>query len=205
MNTANRVLWALIGLLLLAVSVFGVMASQGWLPFIDRDGAVLTQVAIERWEDWSTWATAATIAGGAILVVLGILLVRAQLRGPGGGSISDLVVRPESPDATGPRPGPTVAEAPAGQTLVSASALHHALARDLETDRAVRHAAVHITGRRPEPSVSVRLAVTSEADIAQLQRSLHRAFERFAATSGLQPRLTEVTIRMAEQRPQRVH
>ena len=41
MNTGNRVLWSIIGALLLAAGVVGVLASQGRLSNVDRNATTV--------------------------------------------------------------------------------------------------------------------------------------------------------------------
>ena len=192
----NRVLWSIIGAILLAAGAFGVIVSQGWLSTIDRHQSLLTTGMIDPWNAHSGLAAGLTIAGGLIVAVLGFFLVRAQLRGRGGSLMRDLTFgAPATPPSD---------EADTGRTEVASTALHHALERDLTTDRNVRRAAVRLTGPTQHPQLLVRLAVTPDADIARVAGHLDRAVQRFVTTSGVTPDLSDVVVRMPARAPERV-
>jgi hypothetical protein len=197
-NTANRVLWIVVGLLLLAAGVVGALASQGRLPGVDRGSTLLTPAAGERWRDWGGWAPAASIAAALLLASLGFLLLRAQLRGHAGPDMPDVLLPP--------RPSGDEAQAPggAGRTLVTTPALNRALTRDLQTHRRVRRAAVHLTGKPRRPALLVRLAVAPDADIPELRAYVDQSLGRLTSTSGVHPHLDEVVVSMATQEPARV-
>lgn len=191
MNTANRALWLVVGLILLAVGVLGTLASLGRLG-VDRDMPVLAPAAISRWRDWGGSAPAVTIAAGLVVALLGLLLLQAQLRRHGGPDLPDLLVAPEAP---APEPG---------RTVVAATALDQALSRDLQAHRRVRRAAVHLIGKPQRPELRVRLAVTPDADLAELRTHLDHALLRLASTSGLRPDRGEVVVSMGGQHSGRV-
>jgi len=91
-----------------------------------------------------------------------------------------------------------------GRTKVTSSALHHALERDLTTDRNVRRAAVRLSGPSQHPELLVRLAVTPDADIASVAGHLEGAVQRFSTTSGVTPDLADVLVRIPAGAPHRV-
>ena len=196
MNTGNRVLWSIIGALLLAAGVVGVLASQGTFSNVDRNQPLLTTGMIDWWNARSALAAGLTIAAGLLTAVLGFLLLRAQLRGRGGAPMRDL--------AFGARRTAASEGIDTGRTKVASSALHHALEHDLTTDRNVRRAAVRLTGPSEHPELLVRLAVTPDADIARVAGHLEGAMQRFTTTSGVTPDLSDVLVRIPVGAPQRV-
>jgi hypothetical protein len=191
----NRVLWSIIGAVLLIAGILGVLVSQGWPSTIDRHRPLLTDGTIQWWRSHSGLAAGLTIAAGVLVAVLGFLLLRAQLRGRGGTPMHDL--------SYGGAPAPEGADT--GRTGVASSALHDALERDLATDRTVRRAAVRLTGPTQHPQLLVRLAVTPDADIAHVAGHIDRAVQRFATTSGVTPNLSDVVVRIPARAPERVH
>jgi hypothetical protein len=196
MNTGNRVLWSIIGALLFAAGVVGVLASQGAISNVDRQQPLVTTGMTDWWNAHSGLAAGLTIAGGLLAAFLGFWLLRAQLRGRGGPPMRDLAFG--TPDAAA-SDGNDI-----GRTKVTSNALHHALERDLATDRNVRRAAVRLTGPSEHPELLVRLAVTPDADIARVAGHLEGAVQRFATTSGVTPDLSDVLVRIPAGAPQRV-
>jgi hypothetical protein len=190
-NRHNRLLWTVVGLVLLLGGAALALASRGKLG-ADPSTPLVSPTARQRWHDGGSWTVAAAIAVAVLVAVLGFLLLRAQLRRRAG------------------RPLPPVLAAPAseyipGTTRVSTTALHHALTRDLRNHPAVRGAGVQLAGRLHRPLVYLRLAVTPEADIGAVRGHVDEAMARFAATSGWRPEVAEVTVKLDSRPPARVH
>jgi hypothetical protein len=61
----------------------------------------------------------------------------------------------------------------------------------------------HLTGRGP-PTVSLRLSVTQDADLARVRDRVETALTRLAVTSGVQPSVREVLVSVADRGPGRV-
>lgn len=222
----NRTLWTVIGLVLLAAGLTGLLIGSGVLSFVDRQQVLLPTTVIDAWNRNEAWLLALTIAAGVVVALLGVLLIRAQLRRRGGPPMADLYL-PALPEPTVPEPTmaePTMAEPagaeptlaappeaaptgtpqPEGGTEVASRALHRALQRDLESDGQIRDATVRLSGPADHPRLLVRLAVTADADVAALASHVDRVMHRFTTTSGLQPDLAEVVVRMPTRAPSRV-
>lgn len=187
----NRILWLLIGLLLLAAGVVGLLAGTGTLSFVDKQRALLTPELIDAWNRNPALSTALTIVGGLILALLGGLLLRAQMRWRDEPPMRDLYLPPRV-DSTETEPAPVER----GGTEVASRALQRALRRDFESDGQVRDATVRLTGPTEHPHLQVRLAVTPDVDMARLAGHVDRVVNRFATTSGVHPDLSEVVVRM---------
>jgi hypothetical protein len=202
----NRTLWTIVGLVLLGAGVTGLLVSYGLLSFVDRQQVLLPATVIDFWNRHETWALTLTILAGLLVALLGFLLLRAQLRRRGGAPIADLYLppRPAPTEADPTAAEPAEAPQPEGGTEVASRALHRALQRDLESDRQIRDAAVRLTGPADHPRLLVRLAVTADADVAALADHVDRVMHRFTTTSGLQPDLSEVVVRMPTRTPARV-
>jgi hypothetical protein len=192
----NRTLWTIIGLVLLAAGVVGLLAGYGALPFVDRQQVLLPPELIDVWNRYRPWSLALTIVAGLLVAVLGLLLLRAQFRRRGGPPMADLYLLPS--------PEPTEAPQPEGGTGVASRALHRALQRDLESDQQIRDAAVRLTGPPHHPRLLVRLAVTADADVGRLAGHVDRVMHRFTTTSGVQPDVSEVVVRIPAHAPARV-
>jgi hypothetical protein len=198
MNVGNRVLWSIVGLILLAAGVLGVLAYRGWLG-VGRNQSILTTDEAQPWRSWPGWVVALVIVGGLLVAVLGLAILRAVLRVRRGTPMADVALREPMPP-----PDLTVQPPPAGATVISTSALKHSLTKDLERGRQVRDAAVAIVGPHERPRLVMRLSVTQDVEMAPLADHVDRAVARFARTSGLAPEVAEVTVKVADRQPERV-
>lgn len=181
MDTANRVLWTVIGVVLLVAGGLTVAASAGWLPGANADSPLLWDALIEQWRDWEPWVWVAVAVLGAVLVWLGVLLIRGQLRRGGGHAMSDLVI--EAPDGR-------------GRTVVGRSTLAHATEQDLEHIRSIDGAAVGLFRDGDGTEVRARLDVRGDTSLSDVAGDVGKAFSRFATTSGLGLGAVDVTVRV---------
>jgi hypothetical protein len=183
MNTANRVLWAVVGVLLLALGVLGTLASLGRLPWLKSGTALLPTSLNANWHRFGFWAPLVAIAVGVVLVALGLLLLRAELRRRSHRPMPALVL-------PAPTPG-------GGTTFVGSDTLEKALSRDLARSRHLTDATAYLTGDPSRPTVALRLAVSPGADLSQVKHVVDGALHRFAATSGVSPTVSDVDVRVA--------
>lgn len=201
MNTGNRVLWTVIGLLLVGLGVVGALVSLDRMPGADRRQSLLWPQLLEQWRRWEGWATAGVIVLGLLAAVLGVLLLRAELRPRGRRHLDDLVsgerarhrpgARPASDEPTGQPPGPA-----AGVTQVRYRAVAESLERDLRHQQAVHRANVMICGRPDRPEVLLNLTARPGADLAVLRHAVRDALSRFTATTGLTPASVQVNAQV---------
>jgi hypothetical protein len=212
-NAANRLLGVAVGLVLLALGVLGILAGSGLLPGVDPDGPVLSDEFRTRWHEWGGWAVAGTIAAGVLVALLGLWLMLAERRRPGGRTLADLVWRtaPDTEAATGTGQVDTdatgtgqVGTEATGHVHVGAAALNRALTRDLQAIPAVDRARVHLTGRRDQSQLRLRLRLASDADLTELHRHVDAVLHRFAATTGLRPEVGDVDVQIADRAASRV-
>lgn len=184
-NAANRVLWTVVGLVLAAAGAAGVLASFDYLPGTDADAPLLSPALRERWREVEPWGLWGIGLLGLVLAVLGLILLIAELRRPGGPVLGELHLLPDRP----------------GDTRVRGRVVRHGLERDLARDREIRTAAVTVTGAAPRPDLSIRLDLEPRADLATVRDYVTGALDRFSRTYGLQPRRLEVTARVAGPAP----
>jgi hypothetical protein len=185
-NTANRVLWSVFGALLVLAGAAGILASRGWLPGVGRHRLLFPADAGATWDDWGAWAPVLTITAGVLVALLGLWLLRAELR------VHD---RPSLPDPTLRTPaGPGEA---GGRTRIDTAVLAKAMRRDLQSDPAIKGAHVRITGRPEHPEVSVRLEVEQGADLHPVRGHVDRALDRLAATMPGSPTIDQVLVSTA--------
>jgi hypothetical protein len=200
MNTGNRVLWTLIGLLLTAAGVFGVLVSLDRIPGTYPQTRVLSPQLLEQWRRWEGWATAGVVVLGVLAAVLGLLLLRVQLRKRGRRHLADLTFGQRSAYRPGARPPQAAEESgpPAGVTQVRYRAVAHSLERDLQAQAGVQRANVMICGRADRPEVLLDLTAPAGADLVALRGTVGAALERFSATTGLTPASVHVNTRVAK-------
>ncbi len=186
MNTANRVLWSVIGGVLVLAGAAGILASQGWLPGVDQHRLLFTTDAGATWHRWGVWAPILSIAVGVILAFLGFWLLRAELR---------VHARPSLPDTS--LRTPTGAPGAGGRTRVDTSVLARAMRQDLQSDPYIKGAHVRITGKPEHPEVSLRLEVEKDSDLHPVREHVNRALDRLAATMPGTPTIDEVLVSAA--------
>jgi hypothetical protein len=176
-KTGNRVLWTVVGLVLLAAGVAGLLINLDRMPGTDPGQPVIWPELAEQARSWRPWLLAAVIVLGLVLVVLGGLLLRAQLRRRGGVSLPDL--RLDSADQH-------------GQTVVGTRVMVNGLAHDLENQAGVSRAAAHLSGDTRRPNLRLWLTVEPGTHLDRIQQQVRDALRRFTTTTGLTP--GEVTI-----------
>lgn len=187
-NAANRVLWTVIGLVLLAAGVAGVLANRGWLPGADADAPLLWPELRHWWREIDPWGLVVTGLLGAVVALLGLILLAAEFRSRGAPALGELRLAHERP----------------GSTRVRGPVVGHGLERDLTRDPGIHAAAVAITGTAPRPELWVRLDLERQADLATVREHVDGALDRFARTYGLRPRKLDITTRVVGPPPARV-
>ncbi|GAA2108295.1 hypothetical protein [Actinomadura alba] len=194
MDRFNRVLWAMIGLVLAVVGAVGVAAGRGHLPGVDPRGALLPRWLLTRWHSWGWWAWAALAVAGLILAWSGWRLLRAELRPGGRRSLpADLVLEAGDDRET------------AGKVSLNSPALADATASALERHAAVEHAFVRLLGDARHPELRARIDMAGDTDLRVVGEHLGRTVEQLTATSGLRPDPVEVTVRPGGDTGSRVH
>ncbi|CAA9225225.1 MAG: hypothetical protein AVDCRST_MAG20-801 [uncultured Acidimicrobiales bacterium] len=179
LDRVNRTVVSLLGLLLLAVGVYGLLRGAGAFGD-DRAGDRLrTQAMADFVADNDHWLWAA-VAAVALLIALGALLwLLAQLRpSPSLGQL---------PVVTG--------EAAAGRTTLDTSAISAAVTRDIEVDPDVNSARVRVVPVGDAMGLDVRAVVADHGDVHAVRRRIETVvLERARAALG-RPDLT-ATLRL---------
>src|SRR5258705_2575179 len=116
MTTLNRTLWIVVGLVLVAAGVLGIVAHNGGLHWAPKNKALLPGDTVQRATAAPVWVLLVGVAVGVVLAALGLLLMRGQIR-------------------SGPRSWPDLSSAPStvvpGHTVASANVLARAVRRDI--------------------------------------------------------------------------
>ncbi|MGW4033534.1 alkaline shock response membrane anchor protein AmaP [Streptomyces sp. NPDC004838] len=190
LRTVNRVVLGLAGVVLLCVGGGVLAAGTGlsvpsWWPWDGSRDVLLSTADRERWRDESWWWPS-VIAGLAIIVLLALWLLLAQLRRA---RLAEVLV--DSGDGEG--------------ALVRGSALEGVLEREAESLDGVARAHITLKGRRTEPEARVRLLLEPYASPAKtLTRLTTEAIAHARESAGLKVLPTEAHLRAAKHGARRV-
>lgn len=189
-DTANRILWMIIGVLLLAAGVLLLLVHLGQVPGITPDTRLLSTGMVEWWHRADTWNLGVLIAIGVVLLLLGLWLFTRQFRFRVAASLANLQTRGEDPVRW--------------RTHVKSSALIGALERDLVDGSRVVAARVVMTGHSPNPEAWVRLDLAPGVVLADVRDRVDKALDRFAVTTDMRPDKLDVTVRPSRRSGSRV-
>ncbi|GAA4917776.1 hypothetical protein LX16_3843 [Stackebrandtia albiflava] len=195
-DTANRILWTILALLLTLLGVAAVLAHLDVFPGLPADTRLLGDRLLDWWhaaDDWNLWVL---VGVGVLLLVVGLWFFRRQFMRRGAPGLNDLTHRGESDDGDG--------GTREWRTNVKAHSLVHAMERDL-TGGQIRAAKVVMTGREPRPDAWVRLDLQPGVTLDDVRDRVERSAERFTRTSGLRFGQLDVTVRPSRKPPARVH
>lgn len=198
-NGALRVLWTVIGIVLTAIGVVGLIASLGHLAGVDEKAPLLWSGLLNLWRDIDPWGLVILGVLGLVFAWLGFDMLRRQFRTrryPAMGDLDLRAVRENPPDGQPELPG---------ATRIRGARLVRGLERDLARDPLVRKASVRLAGTAPRPELWIELQLSSRAGMAVVRDHVSAAVDRFRDTSGLAPSRLEVTARIDTARPVRVH
>ncbi|MFJ8001860.1 alkaline shock response membrane anchor protein AmaP [Streptomyces sp. NPDC096310] len=186
----NRVLLALIGLILLCAGGMVLAAGTGlpvpsWWPYAGPRGVLLSRADRMRYRG-DDWWWPAVIAVLAVLVVLTLWWLLAQLRRA---RLPEVLIR--DGDGEG--------------AVLRGRALENVVADDAESLDGVARAAVRLTGRRTSPSARVHLLLEPHAGPGETLRRLSDGSLAHARSSaGLASLPAEVRLGAVKHRAERV-
>lgn len=200
MTRANRVLLTVVAVVLLAGGAAVALAGFGRLPSVPPDSPLLSRRLTDQWSGWGIAAWLVLAAVGLVIALLGVLLIRAELRVRAMRPISDLLI-------TGPEVGGDGTEqggGPAGRTRVRGVAMMRGIEQDLARHPKVHRASVELGGDLADPRVHARLDVTAGTEVRRLQSYLAESLARFTGTTGLSPAEVEVEVMLTDRDATRV-
>ncbi|CAM3338534.1 hypothetical protein [Stackebrandtia soli] len=188
-DTGNRILWTIVGALLLVVGALAVVVATGVWPLTSTDATVLPETDTGTWADAPAWVLALPVAFGVLLAVLGLWLFARELLPRGESGIEDQ----------------TLDDEPArGRTRVDSSAVVTAWQRDIAAARSIARARARLTGSPPRPNAWLRIDLAPSGTVEQAREHVDETLERLATTANWRPGRLDVTIRPARG-DQRVH
>jgi hypothetical protein len=126
---------------------------------------------------------------GLLALLIGLLLLRAELRAPGQPRMRDLRYAQPSAEQALRR----------GRTVVRTGGLEHGLRQSLGALPGIHWAHAQLAGNPERPNLLIELEVDAQTRLSTLKSEVGQAIERFQLTSGRQPS-TQVRIRLANTR-----
>ncbi|CAN5150575.1 hypothetical protein BH20ACT9_BH20ACT9_16370 [soil metagenome] len=187
-DTANRVVLGLLGLLLLAAGVVGLLAGAGLAPLLEPSQiyAELLSGFQARADLW--WPV--SVAAAVVVALLGLVWALRQLVvRRTGGSVGDLVVG--SADDR-------------GRTSVPATSLASVAAMDLRRVPGVLDSTARLVNDPHRPDLRARLDVRPDADLSEVRRGADEVAGRLETVLGVDRLPTHVLVRPVPQGPSRV-
>lgn len=190
MNAVNRLLWILIGLVLLVSGVVGFVLGLGAWDSTFAHRSPLPAPVVQHANAPTGNDLVSVGIAGLVVLLLGLLLLRAQL----------LRIRPRRRMADLRYEAGRDAPVGRGRTLVRSGGLEHGVQRSLETLRGVQSAQAQLAGNPEHPVLLIELEVDGGVQLSSLKSEVRQAIERFRVTCGRLP-TTRVQIHLAaEQR-----
>lgn len=188
-DRANRVVWVLVAMLLMAAGGVGLSFSLGAWGASSAHADIITSTVVRWWQEggWMSFASAAFI--GLVVFVLGAALVRGQLtRNEGRSRLDDF----ELDGANGPDP------AHRGHTTVRAASLSHALEGDLERIPGVARALVGLFGSPRDAEIHARLRINDSVDLGHIAEEVRESLVRLRHSTGVSPSDVDITVTLVE-------
>jgi hypothetical protein len=187
-DRTNRAVLALLGLLLLALGVSGILLGAG--TFGDRAAHQhLLDNNVSRFiGEHGSWVWPAAAVAAVIIALLCLRWLFTILFSTA--RIGDIAVR---------------GDRSAGRTTLTSTALGDALSSEIETYRGVHSARTHLEGNPADPRLAVTVNTDQDADLAALRQRIETnalAHARHALDDPVLPVRLDITI--TKQRPTRV-
>jgi len=174
MDTFNRLLWVLMGLVVFAIGATEIVVGLGALgSSLSRSSPVPAAVA-EHVNAPTGGDLLGLAVAGLLAALVGLLLLRAELRVGAGSRLANL------------RFGQANAEAQQqkGHTVVRGGGLEHGVQQSLQALRGVHTAHVRLGGNPSHPALFIELDVDQRTSLSALKTAVQQAIRQFRRTSG---------------------
>jgi hypothetical protein len=176
-NTGNRILWAVIGLILTLAGAAGLAAGFGWFDQVDPKAPVWPAWWSQWWSEHDRIAQAGLAVLAVLAVIAGLSLLRRQLR-------------VHSEPTIGVLHGDALRDSrgnPADKLTVRARSLSRGVAADLAQHRDVSEASVALAGDPRTPTLYADLEVTPQATVSALVAHVADSTRKLSTTLGAEP------------------
>ena len=183
-DQTNRVLFGVLGLLLLAAGIFGLLVRGG--AFTVDEPSALYDRAIDNLRDLRGLKIGLLLLG-LLLILLGLRYARRQIGKPAA-HLHELTLEQDK----------------IGRTTIDADTVSRALTTDLEHLPAIQSASAKVVSAGPTPRVLVRVSVDEDADLPAVRSSMEGAYGRVCQVLGIPAVQTEVHVKPVPSRRSRV-
>ena len=180
-DRVERVTFIILGLLLLAAGLYAVLRGLGAFGSAASDDPLIGDSTRRFLGDHEAWWWIAGVVGAVVSVLLGLLLLRREIR------------------AVPTRSGhPLVRRGDGGVTRIDRGALTGALEDDLEHLSDVDHADASLVRTGAHPKVDLRLDVPDDADLGRVRASVEdHALERFRRSFEADQLAASIHVKLA--------
>lgn len=172
----NRVRFTILGLVLLALGVVGLLVRFGVLEALEPPQAYREVLA--ALQPYRVFALIGLVVLGLLIAYLGYRLVRQQVSTPGT-RLKELTLQDQE----------------RGRTTMDADVVSRAVARDLERLPEVQSASARLVGAGPEPHLVVRAAIDRGAPLAGVRQAMEPAYDRAAQLLGARGLRSDLVVR----------
>lgn len=186
LDRVNRIVLGVVGLLLLAAGVVGILGANGSLR-IEQPGVLYRRVARNATANPDQWKWSA-VGGGAVLALVCLFWAWRQIRPRGEGRIGNTVL----------------ARTGRGKTSVEAVAVARAVAKDLRTVPGVTAAKVRMVSIDTRPECVARLGILDDADPEAVRTATEEPFARLCQALAVDAVDVDLRLRPTDERSSRV-
>ncbi len=176
----NRVVLIIVAVAAIAVAVWGVGRASGWFDSRDPDRPLLLPSVSDYVARHAPWFWPFAALAAALMCLLALIWLRAQLRLP----------RPASTDL--------IIHVPDGEIRVHGDALAEALQNDVTTSiEAAQRASARVAGDHQDLDVDLRVEVEENADLNEVRRHIEtEVLPRFARAACVQHTTAYLDLRL---------
>ena len=178
----NRTLLAILGLLLLAAGLYGLLRGGGAFGQDQADDPLLLEGVRDFVGDNAAWFWPLAAVLSLVIAYLAYRWLRAHIRsGPAVGHIN------------------LASDSPLGWTRVRAAGAADALSSDIESYPGVLSASARVLTDGTQPEVELGVEVTDDADLAEIRRRIEEhALPRFRRALEVEDLLAQIRFNLGE-------
>lgn len=185
-DRGNRIRFTILGLLLLALGIAGLLVQAGVLS-VEQPSDLWMRVTDAAARVQPAAVAAVLVVVGLLVLLYGLRLLRRQISTPGR-RVGEI----------------TLQQYKAGSTTVEADAMSRALTQDLEHLPDVHDVTARLVSAGPQPRVTVRASIDGEARLATVRTAMEAAYERLCHVLGTESLQADLHVKPVPSQRSRV-